>query len=266
MILLIFLVVGISVYFYYNYKCSLNKNNSRKTSYSNTFNSLRVGNPISYDNNMNSKKRVRFNDNVKYNTYKYNTSSVNYDSPDSKINFDILSSSDRISENPLKEISSDNTSMTASSVSEHHVYPSNYNQTNPEELWDSNFGVPLIDKKNKERMVKKINREHRRYGKSLGNFIKYKTDDSTIIKTDITIDPFKNNASEYNGKSIREIYDRQVAGPKAKPKRILKRTPNRIIYEDESEMNGGLIKGTTNLRGFECGINNYKDAAFDDEF
>ncbi len=108
---------------------------------------------------------------------------------------------------------------------------------------------------------------HKDFQRSLGQFTQYQMDNRTLLKTDTTIDPFKpeKQSKSLKGRTVKEIYDQQVAGPKAKPKKIKSRTGTSIIYEDEAEMNGGTIKGT-NLCGFD-GINDgFKTAAFGNEF
>jgi hypothetical protein len=147
------------------------------------------------------------------------------------------------------------------------VVPSNLENDDPDAAWDANFGLPLMDSNEKKKFIAKMFRSHKDYQKSLGDFIKYQTDDSTKIRTDITIDPFKpeHNSNKLKGKTVKEIYDEQVAGPTVIPKRIKGRTASTIIYDDESENNGGRIKGT-NLIGFDGLGESYRAAAFGNEF
>jgi len=148
------------------------------------------------------------------------------------------------------------------------VVPSNMDTKDPEETWFSSFGLPLMSAQEKESFTKKMKKNHDNYQKSMGEFTKYQMDDSTVIKTDITIDPFKpekRNNKSLQGKAIKDIYDQQVAGPRARPKIIKKKTDTCTIYENESELNGGKIKGT-NLCGFDGISDSYKSAAFGNEF
>jgi len=92
-------------------------------------------------------------------------------------------------------------------------------------------------------------------------------DRSTIIQTETTINPFRpdHRSKSLRGRAVKDIYDEQVAGPKAKPKRVKKRTQTGVVYENESELNGGIISGTK-MYGFD-GINDsHKTAAFGNEF
>lgn len=273
LIIVILIAVGIIAYFYYNYKNS---------------SSIPEDNHVVIQNDKKTKKntkRVRFNKNVKYNTYKFDSTSDNNKKSDtstssyiftqngqSKIDvdsiFDSITSSDTCSLGKL-DIEIDNNKKDDYSIIEEHtnISSGNHEKTEPEEMWDANFGLPLMNQDEKKKYIEKMKKNHKEYEKSLGQFTKYQMDNSTLIKTDITIDPFKpgHKSSSLKGKTVREIYDQQVAGPKPIPKKIKAKTANNIIYEDESELNGGVIKGT-NLRGFD-GINNgYKSAAFGNEF
>jgi len=293
-IILILLIVGIIAYFYYNYK---NFGNITDTT---------IVAPKDSNENKIKKRRVRFNDNVKYNTYNKQYSD-NEDSDDTlfinspKIDRNRSKNSSIDIDNMLALVSSSTSNSSTSSSarsssaratnkknlspniqtkldsnrcssdtedyeSTNKIYPSNLDQTDPEALWDASFGLPLMDKNEKKKFINKMQKNHKEYGKSLGQFVKYQMDDSTLIKTDITIDPFKCETQKpLMGNTIKEIYDRQVEGPKAKPKRIKTKTAACTIYEDESELNGGIIKGS-DLYGFD-GINNgYKTAAFGNEF
>jgi hypothetical protein len=149
-----------------------------------------------------------------------------------------------------------------------HLMPSNYDQTDPNETWDESFGLPLMSKEEKKKFFNKMQQNHKKYEKSISEFAKHQTDRSTIIKTDTTIDPFKpdHRSKKLKGQTIKEIYDAQVAGPKAKPKKIKNRTSTTVVYENESELNGGLLSGTKELHGYD-GINNsHKSADFGNEF
>lgn len=294
LLILLILIIGIIVYFYYNYK---NFNITKK--YDTCENSFADDFPHRPESNNNIKKKsgknnkhVRFNNKIKYNVYNKLYTSSDLTSPylcspvnKSKINVDDIflsttseNSSKNRSEDPrLDKLSSTNPEKSMwdidisqdfnKSSSIQDVCPMNLEQSNPNELWDANFGLPLMDKEEKKKFFAKMQKNHEEYGKSLGQFTKYQTDDSTIIKTDTTIDPFKPNhrSDALKNCTVKEIYDEQVKGPQAKPKRIKSKSSTSVIYEDESEMNGGNIKGT-NLYGYD-GINDeYKSAAFENEF
>src|SRR5277367_150470 len=109
-----------------------------------------------------------------------------------------------------------------------------------------------------------MQQNHKKYEKSVSEFAKYQTDRSTLIQTDTTINPFKpdHRSDQLKGKTVKEIYDTQVAGPRAKPKKIKKKTTNGTTYVDESELNGGAISGTENLHGFDGIGDSHKTAAF----
>jgi hypothetical protein len=271
LIILALIIIGFAVYIYYNYK---------KTNINNIDDIL-----VSTKNN--NIKKVRFNNDIKIDNYnkkssnKYLSSAssplgiplIDMTSNNKKIDVDrilstsptgiVLSSSANNSseENQIDLIS--NNSTSCSSIEK--FSENNFNDR--EASWDTNFGLPLMSKEEKKKFVSKMQKNHKDYQKSLGKFVKYQTDDNTVIKTDITIDPFKPEKSKesFKGKLIRDIYDEQVVGPKAKNKKIKFRTPESIVYEHETEMNGGKIKGT-NLCGFDGIKNDFKSAAFDSEF
>ena len=139
-------------------------------------------------------------------------------------------------------------------------------ENNAEQVWYNSFSTPLMDPDDKKKFYAKIQKSYKNYEKSFGEFIQYQMDNDTLIKTDITIDPFKpEKRNNCDGKAIKDIYDEMVAPPKAKPKKIKKKTDRCIIYDDESELNGGNIRGT-NLSGFDGVNDGYKSAAFGNEF
>lgn len=278
-------MVGIVAYFYYN-------NYKKPTNVTVETNPDIVVKKSKEKKNKKSKK-VTFDKNVKYNTYRNDSSqsissllSDSFNSPfncsdngQNKIDVDsilsTLASPSSLSSprSPISPRSPRSPRSPISTISplpvtknKTNIVASNYEQESPETIWDSSFGVPLMDKEEKKIFYKKIQDDHQDYQKSLGQFAKYQTDNSTLIKTDVTIDPFKPEKKSdcLKGRSVKEIYDEQVAGPKAIPKKIRSTTCSEIIYEDELEMNGGKIKGT-NLFGFDSS-DGYKTATFGNEF
>ena len=274
-IIFILLVIGIIVYFYYNYQgdtttpednkvvlqntnINRNRNRKRKTSRTKQTKSKAKSTAKKIQASLSSSYRPRLNK--------------------SKINVDDIfentipliplnESSEKSLDYPLSLGSPASLQFIDSEEDlNNDIYPSNLDQTDPEALWDATFGLPLMSKEEKKKFASKLQNDHRDYTNSLSKFAKYQTDDSTLIKTDITINPFKESNSKcLSGKAIKDIYDEQVAGPKAIPKRIQGKTATSIIYEDEMEMNGGQIKGT-NLYGFDGTNDGYKLANFGNEF
>lgn len=243
------------------------------------------------NHNFNKNKKVKFDDNVKYYFYEKDPKEMLSESPATraylgtpmrgreKINVDDIfstetnyspvsskSSSSYMSDEPSEISIRDYLSDRMDYLSD-KILPGNFEEDNPNDSWDSSFGMPLMTDAAKQKFASKMHQNHKLYQKSLGQFNKYQLDNSTLIKTDVTIDPFKpeKNSKNLKGKTIGQIYDEQVAGPKAIPKKIKTRTPTSIIYENESEMNGGLLKGT-NLCGFDGISGSYKTAAFGNEF
>lgn len=147
-----------------------------------------------------------------------------------------------------------------------NILPSNL-ELDPEETWDASFGLPLMSKEEKKNYFARMQKNHKKYEKSMGEFGQYQMDRSTVIQTDTTINPFKpdHRSDTLKGRRIKDIYDEQVSGPKAKPKKVLKKNKNMTVYENESEMNGGIIEGT-NMYGFDGICDDYKTAAFGNEF
>ena len=129
------------------------------------------------------------------------------------------------------------------------------------------YGQPLVDANIKKAYYAKLQENYKNYEKSIGEFVKYQTDDSLIIKTDTYIDPFKpeSRSNNYKGKAIKDIYDNMVAGPKAKPRKIKKITTNEVVYEDESELNGGRLRGCV-VRSYDNMPNAYQQATFSHDF
>ena len=239
-LIIILVVIGVVVYLYYNHKKILS--------------TIQADTPENQNDNTakpkKNRKKVRFDDNVIYHTYdRKGTKQLSGSSKDS-IDVDKLFS---------PSIASDEKSET--------VYPSNLDRTDPEELWDANFGLPLMTHNEKQKYVAKMQKNYKDYEKSLGKFVKYQTDDSTIIKTDASINPFSADQIDkiFKGKTIKEIYDDQVAGPKAKPKQIKYQTSTSLVYENESELNGGQLQGT-NLCAFDSDTTGFKSANLKNEF
>lgn len=147
------------------------------------------------------------------------------------------------------------------------IIPSNLETNDSGDTWDSSFGLPLMSQRERSDYFVKMMDNHKKFDTSMGEFYDYLTDQSTVIKTDVTIDPFKPSVRSGNlkGKAVSDIYDEQVAGPQAKPKKIKFKNEMGTIYADESEMNGGKISGT-NLFGFNGYIEQCKPASFGNEF
>lgn len=166
-------------------------------------------------------KKVHFDDNIVYHTYDKNTATSDLLSEifsDNKENIDV----DKI-------FSSIASSDCSDSIKK--IHPSNQN-IDSEKVWDANFGLPLMTSEEKQKYVTKIQKNYKEYEKSLGKFVKYQTDDNTVTKPD-TINPFDpNQANIFKDKTIKEIYDKQVEGPRAKPKKVKYTTPYSIEYED----------------------------------
>ncbi|ANB50704.1 hypothetical protein [Powai lake megavirus] len=264
--ILIFIILAIVLYFFYqNIRSCKSTENFKKTK--------NMKNKSKKIQSQKTKKKVRFNDDIEYNIYSdksstdimaspYRTSDSIYDT--NKIDVDIV----------LSQISSDSVMSNESSISNrsphddcinNKVVPSNLPFENAEDLWHSSFGKPLLSQNEKNKFSEKIKQDHQEYEKCLGQFSKYQMDNNTIIKTDVTIDPFKkSDENKLKNIAVKDIYDSQVAGPRIKSKNIKTTNNHSTIYEDESEMNGGYIKGTQ-LHGFD-GTSNFKSAAFDSEF
>jgi hypothetical protein len=148
------------------------------------------------------------------------------------------------------------------------VIPSNVDQTDPNDTWDSSFGLPLMSADEKRDYFNRMQQNHKKLEKSLGEFTEYQMDRSTVIKTDTSIDPFKpcHHSPSLQDQTIKDIYDSQVSTYKAKPKKVLKTTKSETVYQHESELNGGKINGTKGLHGFDGIGDTFKAASFGNEF
>lgn len=293
-IMVIILFVGIIAYLYYHYAnqpeffktvtrtVSRNKNatktGSNKTS---KIKKKRPSKAIELSDGAEAeKKRVRFDSDVTYKTFPKVKSSISsgiltpsyrprrrpiptLHSP-APSNPHTSSEGIRLTDSPASASRSETRSASETrSVSETKpIRPSNLDHS--EQAWDAGFGLPLMAPKDKSRFVNKMRDNHDQYQQSMGDMTKYQMDRSTVIQTDTTIDPFK-NAGGYDGLTVKDIYDRQTAGPQAKPKNISRRTDNLTIYSSESELNGGKLKGT-NLNGFDGCNGEYQSAAFGNGF
>jgi hypothetical protein len=279
-IIFIFVIIGIVIYCYYNYK-NPNANDFVSDVDSGKYQIQKQKNMSKPKHKLKPKpktKQVRFNDNIKYNFYNRSASNRSASLSPAQIYVDDIMSEDgglssyekynspkcKRSPKTFVEIDLDDDVVALDT----NVMPSNLDQTNPEETWDASFGLPLMSNNEKKDYFDKMQKNHKRYEKSLSEFTKYQTDSSTIIKTETTIDPFKpdHRSESLKGRAIKDIYDEQVAGPKAKPKRVKRRSSSRVIYEDESELNGGAIPGTNNLHGYDGVNETQKTAAFGNEF
>lgn len=177
------------------------------------------------------KKKVHFDELV---TYNY---------PSDKIALDnILSNHSENSED--LEDSEDSDSITESN-------PRPHNASSDSPSWDTAFKFPLTSDIDRKKYIKKIHSDHKKYLNSMGKFSSYLTDNSTLIKTDVTITPF-----DTKNKTIKEIYDQQTCGPTPIKKKILSKNGYLTTYEDEPEINGGKIKGL-NVYGYDGNNNSY---------
>lgn len=256
LIIVILIITWLIVYFYYHHKNKI-KNNlpSIKSSYTPDQNLSK--------SNKRKNKKVRFSKDIEYRTYK----KIDVDdilTPKEYNNYFGKNETDNAINKSNKQV---NRLQTIPNSNNPLPLPSNLEQDNSGDQWDSNFGVPLYTKDEQKIFVEKMQRNMENYARSLGDMVQYQTDKNIIIKTDTTIDPFKpplTQRNSFQGRTIKEIYDEQVAGPRAIPKRIKQKTPTTIIYENESEMNGGAISG--NLYGFDGIKDEFKCASFGDEF
>lgn len=288
-ILTIFIVVSLVIYFFYNSNDNLNLSLARNKP-SEYFIKMTNELPV-------TKKKVRFDDNIQYNYYKYPHKDDSHRSPKLKKKlkrdksqqtpYMRLPESDSDSEIKSPNYVSDTSDIDSSSDFEEinidkilsetkprpiinletKITPSNLEVNIDDTTWDSSFGLPLMSQMEKSDYFAKMMDNHKKYDKSMGEFYEYLTDQSTVIKTDTTIDPFKPSvrSSNLKGKAISDIYDEQVAGPQAKPKKIKFKNEMGTTYVDESDMNGGKISGT-NLFGFTGYADNNKSAMFGNEF
>lgn len=269
LIIIILIVAGFIIGFYFNYtkKKNVNKDDDLNTSDNqlpaNKKKKVRFNDKVSYDLSNESKKKSKIdvdsicslyspNNSDSSNSQSNNSDSNSYNQEMSNLSESSNRGSDQKSETPIAP----NTA----------VLPSNLEQIDPKEIWNSNFGLPLIDQNEKEKYMSQMKKNHENYVKSMGQFTQHVMDDKTVIKTDTSIHPFDEADKQvFKGKKIKDIYDDQTSGPKAKPKKIKYKTPSSIIYENEVDINGGYIKGT-NLHGYD-GINDgYKLASFGNEF
>lgn len=129
--------------------------------------------------------------------------------------------------------------------------------------WDHIFGQPLLPDEEKNKYYDNMKKEYENINKSMCKYGDYITDKSTIIETDVTINPF-GSEKKFTGKTIKEIYDKKVQGPKFKSKKIIKKTPSEIFYCNENELNGGEIIGS-NLCAYDEN-KKYRNANFCHEF
>lgn len=282
-ILIIALIaIGIIVYFYYHYSNSTD-NVIKPKLYKYKLNKRK---PFK-KSQQKSKKKVRFNDKVEYNIYQNNqNSSMEKESYQDIFDLDSSPSGDLIS-SPIKSPQSQNSLDSLDSLLfyginslspksdiinngmeielDSDIMPCNH--LSPEEKWDAHFGLPLMNKEEKKKYTNKILKDHKLYGNSLGKFTEYQMDRNTINQNETTINPFKPNhqSCQLKNKTIKEIYDEQVAGPKPIPKKIEKITKDGITYQNESELNGGRLKGTY-LKAFDNINDPYKNATFGNEF
>ena len=267
LIIFIFIVIGIIAYFYYHYHGDSSGTEDNKVVLDNQ---KFIKNP--YKKNMGKVKN-------KSSCKPVNISTLSKFSQDSssKINIDNVLARMKeksVSNYPIS-VSASFTDVPSETIKKYHnnIFKcskmkshTSSNELDPEAIWNSNFGEPLVSQEEKKLHTSKMEKDHQDYIKSLGKFVKYKTDNGTVIRTDITIDPFKQkDIKSLNGKTIKDIYDEQVAGPSFVKKKIRGKTKSTIVYDDESEMNGGQLKGT-NLYGFDGAPENYKMAKFGNEF
>lgn len=205
-----------------------------------------------------STKKVKFNDNLEYIEYIAQKHNLN-----KKMEIDLDSDDDDVDVAGMPE-----PAQYEPTSSKTKIIPSNVDQTDPTDTWDSSFGLPLMSAAEKRDYFYKMQENHKKLEKSMGEFTDYQMDRSTVIKTDTSIDPFKpsHHRSSLQDQTIKDIYDSKVSTYKAKPKKILKKTKSETVYQHESELNGGNINGTKGLHGFDGIGDSFKAASFGNEF
>ena len=220
-----------------------------------------------------SNKKVKFNDKMEYVQYINNRHDLNkkieidlnddHDDPDKHSERDEY---DGYDEHKVTGVSEQAQYTPTSSKTK--IIPSNLDQTDPTDTWDSSFGLPLMSAGEKRDYFYKMQENHKKLEKSMGEFTDYQMDRSTVIKTDTSIDPFKpsHHSASLENQTIQDIYDSKVSVYKAKPKKILKKTKSETTYKHESELNGGNINGTKGLHGFDGIGDSFKAASFGNEF
>lgn len=239
-IIFILIILGLAVYIYYN-KTPDNLREGYKT------NKIKQNKKSSK-----TKKQVRFDDNIEYRIFTpIDVDEILYTDEEKSVKIEDTKIDDKIDIDQI--LSPDKNKIDESDI---------------DKSWYTMFDKPLMTNNEKKQYYDKVSKNYKDYEKSLDQFGKYQTDDSTVIKTDITIDMFapeKINNNNKTGTTIKDIYNEMVKAPTAKPKKIKCKNPENIIYEDESEMNGGNISGS-NLTGYD-GINDeYQMANFNDDF
>lgn len=163
---------------------------------------------IPYNSYSNDNKKVRFNNKIQYNTV-------------SPISSDLNSS---ITYNQVPKINVDNIVSTSSEPE----------SPSPEEnQWASNFNSSLIDKKESDAYYKKIMKENCDTLKSMDEYNNFKDKKKYIQK--------KKTFNNLEGQTLKDIYDDQVSNVSAIPKRVKEVKDGEVIYDSESENNGGNV-------------------------
>jgi len=225
------------------------------------------------------RKKVRFDDEPKYHYYD-NPTKLNSKGAPSSLAKEIRP----FQENSIdvdKVLHKNQSSEKASEISEEDITSDYYSDRKPtfnvdasnmemqNNNWDSSFGVPLVNKDERKEHFDRVQKSNKRYDKSIGDFISYQTDKSSVVEPEFKIDPFKpsKQMKDLRSKTVREIYDMQVQTPTAKPKKVKNKSLGVTYYEDENENNGGMIKGT-HLHGSRGGhhVETYEKASFGNQF
>lgn len=235
-IIMIFIIIGIIIYFYFN--------KSQQIASSPKIN--KVSSIKKIPKPKHKKKKVRFNNKV---TCHYYDKDTPYKSDLIDMDKILYTESDK----EIKPI-----------IKKFNIQASNVSLDLPDQ-WDSNFGLPLVDKDERKVHFDRVQKSNKNYAESISDFVEYQVDSQSIVEPEFKIDPFKPNKKSLSGMAIRDIYDKQVEGPRAKPKQIKKETPSMIYYEDEVANNGGIIEGT-NLRGYGSYDETFMSSAFSNQF
>jgi len=227
------------------------------------------------DKKRRSKKKVRFDDNVKYHYYDtpidmdkvlYGSRTELHQYRQKAEQLSELSEHDS-EETQLKPVLSDSDHQNHFAVPDFNINASNLEM--PDNAWDASFGVPLVNKDERKVHFDRVQKSNKKYEQNMGDFVEYQTDRSSVVEPEFKIDPFKPTkvSNELTSKKIREIYDEQVQTPKAKPKKIRNKSLGVTYYENETENNGGMIRGT-HLHGSKGSrhTETYGSAAFGNEF
>lgn len=119
-------------------------------------------------------------------------------------------------------------------------------------FWSDAYDTKMINEENNNKFLKKIKQSHSNYTASYDKYYNYQADMEIVQpENELLNDINERDFTKLKKKKIKDVFDEATKKISPKTKRPIGRVgtdKNSVtVYENESEMNGGPIKGTSSI-------------------